>query len=309
MSMKIVITGGTGLIGRALAKRLHGEGHQVIVLSRNPEKVTAMPQGVLVAEWDARTEKGWLAHAEGADAIVNLAGASIDNRWTATYKKRILESRVQAGAAVSAAVKAAKDKPKAVIQASAVGYYGARKDELITEDAAPGKDFLAEVCQQWEASSAEVEKHGVRRAIIRTGLVLSTQGGALGRLLPIYKLGGGGPVGSGKQFYPWIHIGDEIDAIYFLIQNQSANGVFNLTAPNPVTTKEFAKALGKALNRPAITPTPALALKLMFGEMSTIILDGQRAIPTRLQEAGYVFRFLEPEAAFRHLLYSGVEKP
>lgn len=296
--MKVLITGGTGLIGQALTANLKSDGHEVVILSRNPRHGVA---------WDGKTSAGWADHLNGADAIVNLAGASIDNRWTEAYKKQIRESRVNAGKAVTEAIQAVANKPKVLIQASAVGYYGARQDEVITEDASAGSDFLASVCRDWEGASAEVEKEGVRRAVIRTGIVLSTKGGALARLLPIFKMGGGGPVGSGKQYYPWIHIGDVVGAIRFLIETPEAKGVFNLSAPNPVKNSEFSKALGKALNRPAFAPAPAIALKALFGEMSTIILDGQRAIPERLQALNYTFRFTEPEAAFRHLLYSGSE--
>jgi uncharacterized protein (TIGR01777 family) len=305
--MKVVITGGTGLIGRALAKSLLADRHEVVILSRDPESAKHVPQGANVVKWDGHSAEGWVEAAEAADAIVNLAGASIDSRWTDAYKKRIRESRVKAGQAVVAGIKAMDNKPKALIQASAVGYYGVQKDNIITEDSPAGNDFLAGVCKDWEASSQEAEALGVRRAIIRTGIVLSTKGGALARLLPIFRLGAGGPVGSGKQYYPWIHIGDEVDAIRFLIETPSASGVFNLSAPNPVPNADFSRTLGRAMNRPAFAPAPAIAMKVAFGEMATIILDGQRAIPQNLQKAGYTFRHPELEAAFRHLLFSGFE--
>ncbi|HLA41892.1 MAG TPA: TIGR01777 family oxidoreductase, partial [Aggregatilineales bacterium] len=240
--------------------------------------------------------------------IVNLAGASIDSRWTDMHRKRILNSRVNAGTAVTEAIKAADRKPGVLIQSSAVGYYGPCRDEIITEDSSAGRDFLAGVCKEWEASTQAVEEMGVRRCVIRSGIILSRRGGVMKRLLPIFKLGGGGTVGSGKQYYPWIHIGDEVDAIRFLIDSKKASGVFNLSAPEPVRNKEFTKALGKALSRPTLFPAPAIPMRIVFGEMATIILDGQRAIPQHLQEAGYQFRFTELESAFRHLLYSGVEK-
>lgn len=305
--MKIVITGGSGLIGRQLSRSLLADGHEVVILSRNPKAVSDLPQGLKLVEWDAKSAKGWGAQADGADAIVNLAGASIDARWTDAYKQKIRESRVNAGKAVVDAIKAAKEKPKVLIQASAVGYYGPRGEEVITETSSAGSDFLAEVCQAWEDSTQAAEDLGVRRAIIRTGIVLSKEGGAMARLLPIFKAFGGGPVGKGSQYYPWIHLGDEVDAIRFLIEQESTSGVYNLSAPNPVTNKQFSKALGKALNRPSFAPAPSLAIKAAFGEMSTIILDGQRAIPQRLLDAGYNFRFTEPQAAMRHLLYSGYE--
>lgn len=305
--MKILIAGGTGLIGRALADSLLSDKHDVILLTRNPKRVKDAPDGVQLVAWDGRTGASWASHAEGATAIVNLAGASLDHRWTEAYKQEIKDSRVQAGQAITEAVRLTSDKPKVVLQASAVGYYGPHQDTVLTESSPAGSDFLADVCKAWEASTEQVEGLGVRRAIIRTGIVLSTQGGAMAKLLPLFKFFVGGPVGSGKQYYSWIHLADEVESIRYLIEENAANGVYNLTAPNPVTNKEFARALGKALNRPSFAPAPAPALKLLFGEMSTIILDGQRVIPKRLQESGYMFRFHDPEAAMRHLLYSGYE--
>jgi uncharacterized protein len=305
--VKILITGGTGLIGKVLAKNLLADGHQVIILTRNPAKSKNVPTGATLVAWDAKTASGWVEHANGADAIVNLAGANLDRRWTASYKETVKQSRVDAGKAVVEAVAAATEKPKVVIQASGIGYYGPHGDEIITEASPAGDDFLAKVCKAWEASSEAVEAYGVRRVVIRTGIVLATQGGAMARLVPIFRFFAGGPVGSAKQYYPWIHLADEVDAIRFLIENPGLSGPFNLTAPNPAKNAEFVKALGKALNRPALAPAPGFVLKLMFGEMSTVVLDGQRAIPQRLQEAGYKFRFDQPEPAMRHLLHSGYE--
>lgn len=305
--MKVVITGGSGLIGRALTKSLRADDHEVVILSRDPEKVKHMPQGTQVVEWDGRTTEGWLEAAQGAEAIVNLAGAPISNRWTDSYRERVTNSRVNAGKAVLEATHSIK--PKAVIQSSAVGYYGPRGDEIVTEDAPRGNDFLAHVCDAWEASTEPIDDMpDVRRAVIRSGIVLSTKGGALVRLLPIFRMFAGGPVGGGKQYMPWIHIGDEVNAIRFLIENDKAEGVFNLAAPEPVTNKQFSQALGRAMSRPAFAPVPGVAVKVLYGEMATIVLDGQRAVPQRLLDMGFEFRFNDPEAALRHLLYSGVEQ-
>ena len=301
--MRILITGGTGLIGRALAADLAQEGHEVVVLSRHPERATDMPSGVQVQGWDARTAEGWGHLADGADAIVNLAGENLAaGRWTAERKRRIRESRVNAGRAVVAAVEAASRKPRVVVQASAVGYYGPCGDEEITEDHPPGNDFLAQVCVEWEASTAAVEEMGVRRPIIRTGVVLSATGGALPRMLPPFRFGLGGPLGSGQQWFPWIHLADEVGAIRFLIAHEEASGPFNLSAPNPVTNAAFTRALGRVLGRPTFMRVPAFALRLLFGEMGTVLLEGQRAVPKRLLEMGYTFRFAEVEAALRDLL-------
>ncbi len=302
--MRVIITGGTGLIGRALAASLAGDGHEVIVLSRAPERyVGRMPAGVRLKAWDAHSAKGWGTLADGADAIVNLAGENIAaGRWTAERKRRIRESRLNAGRAVVEAVAQARAKPRAVIQASAVGYYGPSGDEEIAEDHPPGHDFLAEVCVAWEASTAPVEEEGVRRAILRTGIVLSARGGALPRMLLPFKLGLGGALGHGRQWFPWIHIRDHVRAIRFLIEHEQAHGPYNLSAPKPVRNAEFTRALGRALGRPAVMRVPATALKLVFGEMATVLLDGQRAVPRRLLEAGFTFEFTEVEAALRDLL-------
>jgi uncharacterized protein (TIGR01777 family) len=306
--MKVVITGGTGLIGSTLTRSLRENGHEVIILTRDPKRHEPPAEGAQLVKWDAQTAAGWVEAADGADAIVNLAGATINHRWTDSYKKTIMDSRINSGKAVVAAIKAMQHKPKVVIQASAVGYYGPRQEEVVTEETPAGNDFLAEVCKAWEASTEEVEAMGVRRCIIRTGIVLSTQEGAMAQLLPIFKLFAGGPVGSGEQYYPWIHLGDEVEAIRYLMECEDCSGVYNLSAPNPVKNKVFVKALGNAVSRPAIAPAPGFAIKLMFGEMATIVLDGQRAVPERLQAAGYDFRFTEPENAMRNLLYSGYEK-
>jgi hypothetical protein len=301
--MRVIITGGTGLIGRMLAADLAGDGHEVIVLSRDPERVMSLPAGVRVERWDAQTAEGWGFLADGADVIVNLAGESIAaGRWTVERKRRIRESRLNAGRAVIQAVEAATRKPGVVIQASAVGYYGHRGDQEVTEEAAPGNDFLAQISAEWEASTAPAGAWGVRRAIIRTGIVLDAHDGALPRMALPFRLFVGGPLGSGRQWFPWIHIADEVAAIRFLLEKDDASGPFNLAAPNPFTNAEFSRILGRVLGRPAFMPTPALALRLVFGEMATILLDGQRAVPRRLLQLGFTFRFPGAEAALQGLL-------
>ncbi len=301
--MRVIITGGTGLIGRPLAASLARDGHEVIVLSRNPAATTGIPKGAQVVAWDGSSAQGWGHLADGAGGIVNLAGASLaEGRWTADRKAEIVDSRVNAGQAVVEAITAARDKPAVLIQSSAVGYYGPRGTEIIAEDAPPGKDFAAEVCVRWEDSTKAVEALGVRRAIIRTGIVLSAEGGALPRMLLPYKFFAGGKIGSGTQGFPWIHMDDEVGAIRFLIDNPQANGPFNLTAPNPPTNAEFTQAVGKAMGRPAAIPAPSFAMKMAFGEMSTVLLEGQRAAPKKLLALGYKFRFTDPVAALRDVL-------
>jgi uncharacterized protein (TIGR01777 family) len=306
--MKIIITGGSGIIGRALAAGLVATGHEVVILSRSPERVNGLPSGVRALGWDARTSANWAGEADGADAIVNLAGASIKgegflpSRWSAKRKALIRQSRMDAGSAVVEAVRLAKKKPKVVVQASAVGYYGPHGDEAITEANQPGSDFLASVCIDWEASSAEVEALGVRRVIMRTGLPLTMQGGAFPLLVLPFRLFAGGPFGSGQQYYPWIHMDDYIAALRFLIESADASGVYNIGAPNPVTNREFARALGRVLHRPSWLPVPAFAMRLALGEVASVVLDGQRMLPARLQTEGFKFKYPELEPALRDLL-------
>jgi uncharacterized protein (TIGR01777 family) len=300
--MRVIITGGTGLIGRALTQNLIKNGHEVIVLTRNPVQVD-LPAGAIAEQWDGRSTEGWSHWVDGANAIVNLAGAGLaDSRWTAARKAAIRNSRLDAGRVVVQAVKKAKRKPEVVLQSSAVGYYGPRDNSVITEDAVPGVDFSAKICVDWEASTASVESLGVRRVILRTGVVLSTKGGALPRMMLPFKFFIGGPIGSGKQWLSWIHLADEVAAIRFLIENKAAAGRFNLTAAQPVTNADFGQAIGKVMGRPAVMPTPAFALKLAFGEMSTILLTGQRVVPQRLQELGFTFQYSEVEEALKDLL-------
>jgi hypothetical protein len=240
---------------------------------------------------------------DGAEAIINLAGENISSgRWTDKRKRAILESRLNAGRAVVQAVQAAANKPRLVVQASAVGYYGPSGDEEITEETPPGGDFLAQVAIAWEESTAPLEALGLRRVIIRTGVVLSSAGGALPRMLLPFRLFAGGRLGTGRQWFPWIHIADEVRAIRFLMENETATGPFNLTAPAPLPNAEFSRLLGEQLRGPALIPVPGFILRLLFGEMATVLLDGQRAIPRRLVQLGFTFRFPEAGSALRDLL-------
>ncbi len=305
--MKIIITGGTGLIGKALANSLAQDEHEVIVLSRSPRTVEGLHSKVKVEGWDAKSARGWGGLANGADAIINLAASNIGGgsffpaRWTDERKQVMLESRLNSGKAVIEAIEQASVKPKVVIQPSATGYYGIRPKGELTEEAPAGDDFLADVCKQWEASTEAVERMGLRRPVIRMGVVLSREAGALPRLELPFKLFVGGPMGSGKQPLPWIHLDDVIGAIKFLLRHSTATGPFNLTAPNPVTNAEFSSKLGEAMGRPSLLPVPGFALNTVFGEVSQVVLDGQRAVPARLLEAGYVFRFPTAEAALADL--------
>jgi uncharacterized protein (TIGR01777 family) len=305
--MRVVITGGSGLIGRALARSLTqnggGSGHDVVILTRDPDRVEKLPPGVRAARWDGRTAQGWSSLLDGDSAIVHLAGESVaGGRWTAEKKRRIRDSRVVSGQAVMDAIREAPVKPAVLIQASAVGYYGGRGDEVIPEDTPPGCDFLAGVCQEWEASTAEAESLGVRRAVARTGIVLAREGGALPVMTLPFKMMIGGPIGDGRQWFPWIHIDDEVGALRFLLEREAARGVFNLSAPHPVTNRELTRALAKALGRPGFLPAPGFALRIALGEFAGSLLEGQRAVPSHLVELGYVFRWPDLEPALRNLL-------
>ena len=307
--MRVLITGGTGLIGRAVAANMVQDGHEVIVLSRSPERATGLPTGVQAVGWNARTAEGWGHLADGADAIVNLAGVSLSGegffprRWTPERKRLIRESRLNAARAVVEAVEQARHKPRVLIQASGVGYYGHRGDQVVTEATPPGDDFIARFAsQEWEPSTQRVEAMGVRRAIIRSGVVLSPDSPALRPMLLQFRLFLGGPIGTGRQWFSWIHIQDEAAAIRFLIEQETASGPFNLVAPQPLTNAEWARALGRALGRPSFLPVPGLAMRLAFGEVADLLLTGQRAVPQRLLDSGFSFRFPEVEEALRNLL-------
>lgn len=306
--MKVLIAGGSGLIGTALTHNLVKDGHEVIILSRNPAKGINLPEGARAAAWDGKTGVGWGGLVNEVDAVVNLAGANLagesplNMRWTKKRKELLFSSRVNAGSAITAAIEAADTRPKVVIQASAIGFYGPLADEIITENDLPGTDFLAKLCQSWEDSTQPVEALGVRRVIIRTGLVLDAEGGAFPLFKLPFDLYGGGPFGDGRQYMSWIHIADQVSAIRFLIDNQTTKGVYNLTAPNPHTNKDFGGILGKIIGKPAFIPKPAFLMRPLLGEVSTVLFDGQRVIPAKLEAAGFEFRYPELEPALRQIL-------
>jgi len=306
--MRVIITGGTGLIGTALVRSLAVDGHEVILLSRASGGHPTQPPGVTIHRWDAKSAEGWAALADGADAIVNLAGANIAGsslpeillgRWTPERKRRILASRIDAGHAVVQAVERAARKPRVVVQSSGVGYYGLGRESPQPESAPPGDDFLARVCVDWEASTAPVESHGMRRVVLRSGVVLAPQGGILPLLLLPFRLFTGGRLGSGRQWFPWVHLDDQVAAIRYAIENDQAQGVFNLTAPHQLRNAEAATIIGQVLRRPVWLPAPAFALRLLLGEKHILVLDGQQAPPDRLVALGFTFRRPRLEDALR----------
>ncbi len=301
--MRVIITGGTGLIGRALAASLAADRAEVIVLSRNPDRATGLPASVRAVRWDGRTAAGWAELADGAEAIVNLAGESIARGlWTTARKQRIRDSRLNAGRAVVEAVEKTMHRPRVLVQSSGVGYYGPRGDEDVTEAASPGADFLACLAVEWEASTEPVEALGVRRTIIRTAGVLSTAGGLLPLLVLPFRFFVGGRLGDGRQWLPWIHIADQVGAIRFLIREDAAHGPFNLVSPNALTHAQFMRTVGQVMRRPVWVPLPAFAVRLLLGEMSSILLTGQKVTPRRLLDLGFTFRFRELDVALQDLL-------
>jgi uncharacterized protein (TIGR01777 family) len=291
------------MVGRALTASLLRDEHEVVILTRSHTKARNMElAGAQVAEWDGKSARGWGVHAEGASAIVNLAGANLSaGRWTPERKREILESRVNAGRAVVEAVEQAADKPKVVVQASGANYYGVKDQGVMGESCPPGDDFLADVCVQWEQATAPVESLGVRQVITRSAAVLDKNEGALPRMALPFKFFVGGPLGSGKQWFPWVHLTDVVGVIRFLIEKDTAVGVYNLGSPQITTNRQFSKTLGKVLSRPSFIPVPSFVIRLMFGEMSTVVLEGNQLVPGRLAEAGYPFVFPQLEEALRDI--------
>ena len=291
--MKIIIAGGSGFLGRPLAAALAADHHDVVTLTRGDGPRRGQTRSRAVPWTPDGTAGPWAAEIAGAGAVVNLAGESIaGRRWTAAQKQRILESRLMATRSLAAAIQAAEAPPPVFVSGSAVGYYGPRGDEVVTEETPAGGDFLAEVCRQWEAEAMRAATARTRVACIRTGLALEKDGGALPQMLPPFRFGAGGPVGSGRQYWPWIHRADWIALIQWAIATPAAAGPINATAPHPVTNAEFARALGRARHRPAIMPAPGFALRLLLGEMAgALLLSGQRAVPSVAERLGFTFRY------------------
>jgi uncharacterized protein len=290
MSLKLVIAGASGFIGSALIQRLSQRSDSLKLLSRKPRS-PARGSNTEWLIWEPGVPGGWEESVDGADGVVNLAGEGIaEKRWTERQKELIRSSRIDSTRALVHAIAKAKAKPKFLINASAVGYYGAREDETLTEESPPGKDYLARVCLAWEEEARKAQDHGVRVALLRTGIVLAKGKGALAKMVPPFKFFVGGPLGSGKQWMPWIHIEDEVGLILFLMENANAQGSFNAVAPNPVTMEEFCRVLGKVLNRPSWASVPGSALTLLLGEMADMVLAGQRALPKGAEKLGYNFK-------------------
>lgn len=287
--MKIVLAGGTGFIGKALRKELLGAGHEVIVLTRGQSFAAGHEKFVT---WDTETSGGWARYVDGADVIVNLVGENIAaGRWTVRRKEALLLSRVHATQAIVTAIHSARVKPAVLINISAVGYYGDPGDQLLDESSPKGLGFLAEVCDQWETEARKAEAYGARVILARLGPVLGGQGGMLSKMLPPFRFFMGAPLGSGRQWIPWVHREDVTGAILWMLERPELSGPVNVTSPEPATMKAFSAALARTLRRPCWFPVPAFLMKLLLGEMASILLSSQKATPQKLLASGYQFRF------------------
>lgn len=301
--MRVLVTGATGLIGSALCDTLLARGDDVAGLTRDPDR--ARPDNPRVAwhPWEPTLERPPADAFEGVDAVVNLVGETIAQRWTEETKRRIMESRRTATRNLVAAIVALERRPRVLVSQSAVGYYGDRGDAIVDESTGPGESFDAEVVQEWEKAAHEVESSGVRLAILRSGQVLDPGGGLLGELLTPFKLGLGGPLAGGDQYLSWIHIDDEVGLLLWAVENEGVSGVLNATAPNPATSRDLAKALGRAVGRPAVVPVPGFVLDLKFGgELGEVLRGGQRVLPRRALDLGYEFRHPDLSEALADLL-------
>jgi uncharacterized protein len=301
--MKFVIAGATGLIGKALVRNLIDSQHSVVVLSRNPQLVSPQSPLLQAVRWDGKSGGQWMRQLEGADAVVNFSGESLGSRrWTAERKRRLFSSRIEPTTALVDALKVVSPRPKALLNASAVGYYGPVENGDVTEDHPAGSDYLGQLCVQWEQAAEGAQQLGVRLIVFRSGVVLDPHGGALVRMLLPFRLFAGGPLGTGDQWFPWIHKVDEIRALRFLLEHGTLSGPFNLAAPESATMREFSTELGRAMRRPSVVKVPAVVLRTLLGEMAGMVLTGQRVIPKRLLDAGFTFTFPSLKAALEDLL-------
>jgi uncharacterized protein (TIGR01777 family) len=301
--VRVLVTGASGTIGRALCDALFARGDEVVGLTRNPGQARQANPRVTWHKWEPTLERPDPAAFEGVDGVVHLLGERIDQKWTDEAKQKIMESRRQGTHNLVGTLESLANPPKVLVSQSAVGYYGDRGDEEVDEGDGPGSSFDSQVVQAWEAAARELEGKGVRLVITRTGQILSPEGGMLKEMLPPFKLGVGGPLAGGEQYLSWIHIDDEVGILLWALDDEEVSGVVNASSPHPATNKDFSKALGRALNRPAIMPVPGLVLDLKFGkEFGQILRGGQRVLPKRTEELGYVFQHPNLDEALRDLL-------
>ncbi|MDR9403276.1 MAG: TIGR01777 family oxidoreductase [Halothece sp. Uz-M2-17] len=305
--MKIAITGGTGFVGTRLVQKLANLGHSIVVLTRNQQRgERVFPKKVFpkveVVQYDPMQGGSWQEKIAESEAVVNLAGAGIaDQPWTPERKQEILDSRIKTTQSIVEAIQKAETKPKVLVNASAVGYYGTSETVTFDESSNSGNDFLASVCQKWESAAQEVEKADTRLVIFRFGIVLG-EGGALGKMLTPFRLFAGGPLGSGKQWFSWIHIDDLVNLIQTAIDSPDYQGIYNATAPNPVRMSELCENLGEVMHRPSWLPVPELALKLLLGEAAQAILEGQKVLPKRTQEQGFTYQYPTVKPALANIV-------
>jgi uncharacterized protein len=301
--VKVLVTGASGLIGSALCDSLLSGGDEVVGLTRDPARARSARPRIEWHAWEPTLERPAAAAFEGVDGVVNLVGETIAQRWTDEAKKKIIESRRAGTHNLVGAIAGLEQRPAVLVSQSAVGYYGDRGEAILDESDGPGDSFDAEVTQVWERAAREVEAAGVRLAIVRTGQVLDPGGGMLGELLTPFKLGLGGPLAGGSQYVSWIHAEDEVGVLLWALRNEKVSGVVNATAPDPVSNREFSKALGRALGRPALVPVPGFVLDLKFGsEFGAVLRGGQRVLPRRTEELGYEFRHPRLDEALEDLL-------
>jgi uncharacterized protein len=301
--MRILVTGATGFVGRRLVEEFHRQGHSLWALTRDPEAARRdLPLLEKAYGWNPLQQVPPADAFSGVDAVVHLAGESVSGRWTEEKKQSIRDSRVLGTVNLVKTIVRLETRPQVMVSASAIGYYGDRGEEELTENSAPGDDFLAEVCQQWEKEAGKVEWGGVRSARVRTGIVLGPGGGALGAMLMPFRLGAGGPLGSGRQWWSWVHRDDLVALILHLIEHPDFSGSVNGTAPEPARQKDFAKVLGRVLWRPALLPAPAFALKIALGGFSTELLSSKRVLPKAALDLGFHFQYPQLEAALRQAL-------
>jgi len=302
MSGRVTVTGATGLIGPTLVRELQAGGWEVTVLTRDPERARARLGDVEAVRWDLLGEPAPAAALEGRDGVLHLAGEPVAQRWSATAKRAIRDSRVAGTEHLLEGLRATEERPAVLVSSSAIGYYGPHGPEPLDEEAPPGDDFLADICVAWEAVAERATELGMRVLRVRTGVVLARDGGALARMLPPFRRGLGGPVAGGRQYIPWIHIEDVVGIMLAALADERWSGAANATAPVPVTNGEFSKALGRALHRPSLLPVPGAALKLLYGDMSEIVTGGARVVPARALMLGYEFRHPDLAEALRSVL-------
>jgi uncharacterized protein len=302
--MRVTLTGATGGIGRGLAEALIARGDDVTALTRSPDRAAErLPQGVTAVGWDPVAGPAPAEALAGRDAVVNLAGENVAQRWTSEAKQRIRASRELGTRNLVAGLRLADPRPAALVSGSASGFYGPHGDERVGEDAPAGDDFLAAVAVAWEREALEAEQLGMRITIVRTGIVLAADSGALATMLTPFKLGVGGPVAGGRQYMPWIHRDDEIGLLLAALDSPSFSGPINGSAPEPATNRDFSRALGRALHRPAFAPIPSAAIKLLYGDMAQIVVEGVRMVPDRAGELGYTFRHPDLDEALSSTLH------